>query len=215
MLLVVFLTMWWYDVVRERTFEGIHTTIVQRGLRMGMLLFILSEVMFFLSFFWAFFHRRYAPTFQIRCLWPPLGIELIIPFRFPLFNTVLLLARGVTITWAHREIMNNNDSQAVLGVICTLIYGLIFTLTQLMEYKTSWFTIADGIYGAMFYIATGFHGFHVIVGSIFIFICLGRLILNHLVPFHHVGFEAASWYWHFVDVVWICLYLCVYCWGSL
>ena len=186
---------WWRDVVRESTYEGHHTHVVQIGLRYGMLLFILSEVMFFFAFFWAFFNASVAPTIEIGSIWPPLGIQTLNAFEVPLLNTVILLLSGATVTWAHHAIVAGNRREAILGLLFTVMLGIIFTALQLFEYIDAPFNISDGIYGTTFYLATGFHGFHVMIGTIFLAVCLIRLINHHFTREHHFGFEAAAWYW--------------------
>ena len=205
---------WWRDVVREATFQGHHTLIVINGLRYGMILFITSEVCFFFAFFWAFFHRSLAPTIELGASWPPTGITPINPFLVPLLNTAVLLSSGVTITWAHHRIIENNRPEALQALTLTVILGIYFTALQAWEYLDSPFTIADRVYGSTFFVATGFHGLHVIIGTTFLAVCLGRLANHHFSTYHHFGFEAAAWYWHFVDVVWLFLYVCIYWWGS-
>lgn len=205
---------WWRDVVREATFEGQHTRVVQRGLRMGMLLFIVSEVMFFFAFFWAFFHSSLNPSPFIGGVWPPAHLEVLNPWEVPLLNTIILLSSGATVTWAHHAIIYGSRKQAFLGLFFTIFLAVIFTSLQVLEYLHAPFTISDGIYGSTFYMATGFHGFHVFVGTCFLFVCLIRLILHHFTKEHHFGFEAAAWYWHFVDVVWLFLFISIYWWGS-
>lgn len=205
---------WWRDVIREATYEGQHTQAVQAGLKIGVVLFILSEAMFFVSFFWAFFHSSLNPTPAIGGVWPPALMETINPWGIPLLNTILLLSSGATITWAHHAIQYGSKSEGLQALSATITLAIIFTLFQYYEYVNAPFTIADGIYGSTFYITTGFHGFHVIIGTTFIAVCLGRLYLNHFSREHHVGFEAAAWYWHFVDIVWLFLFVSVYWWGS-
>nr|YP_009370151.1 cytochrome c oxidase subunit III [Pontoscolex corethrurus]ANJ60055.1 cytochrome c oxidase subunit III [Pontoscolex corethrurus] len=214
MLIIMSMIQWWRDVVRESTFLGHHTSMVTSGLRWGMVLFITSEVMFFLAFFWAFFHSSLAPTAEIGCCWPPTGIKPLNPFSVPLLNTAVLLASGVTVTWAHHSLMGANRNNALQALVLTITLGLYFTFLQAGEYLAAPFTIADSVYGATFFVATGFHGLHVLIGSSFLLVCLTRVYMNHFSNSHHMGFEAAAWYWHFVDVVWICLYLCIYWWGS-
>lgn len=206
---------WWRDVSREAVFIGHHTSYVTKGLRWGIILFIASEVLFFFAFFWAFFHRRLAPTPELGCSWPPTGITPINPFSVPLLNTAVLLASGVTVTWAHHSLMEGSRPQAIQALTITVLLGTYFTLLQLEEYMEAPFAIADRVYGATFFVATGFHGLHVIIGRTFLLVCLIRLVFHHFSTHHHFGFEAAAWYWHFVDVVWIFLYLCIYWWGSL
>nr|YP_009244940.1 cytochrome c oxidase subunit III [Amynthas pectiniferus]AMO27064.1 cytochrome c oxidase subunit III [Amynthas pectiniferus] len=213
-LIIMSMYQWWRDVVREGTYMGNHTSPVAVGLRWGMILFITSEVMFFFAFFWAFFHSSLAPTPEIGCSWPPTGITPLNPFSIPLLNTAVLLASGVTVTWAHHSLMEGKWSNAIQALIVTVTLGVYFTVLQAGEYVAAPFTIADSVYGTTFFVATGFHGLHVLIGSSFLSICLLRTYLHHFSNGHHFGFEAAAWYWHFVDVVWICLYLCIYWWGS-
>lgn len=205
---------WWRDIIREGTFEGQHTKSVQTGLRMGVLLFIVSEIMFFFAFFWAFFHSSFNPNLAIGGVWPPAYITTLDPWQIPLLNTCLLLSSGASVTWAHHAIVGGSKFQASIALIITVILAVIFTGLQGFEYATAPFTISDGVYGSCFYLATGFHGFHVIIGTLFLMVCFFRLYLNHFTREHHFGFEAAAWYWHFVDVVWLFLFITVYWWGS-
>nr|BDQ43567.1 cytochrome c oxidase subunit 3 [Amynthas gracilis]BDQ44386.1 cytochrome c oxidase subunit 3 [Amynthas gracilis] len=214
LLIIMSMYQWWRDVVREGTYMGHHTSPVAFGLRWGMILFITSEVMFFFAFFWAFFHSSLAPTPEIGCSWPPTGISPLNPFSVPLLNTAVLLASGVTVTWAHHSLMSGNRMNTIQALTITVMLGAYFTILQAGEYVAAPFTIADSVYGTTFFVATGFHGLHVLIGSSFLLICLLRTMLHHFSNGHHFGFEAAAWYWHFVDVVWICLYLCIYWWGS-
>ena len=204
---------WWRDVVRESTFQGHHTLSVGVGLRFGMVLFITSEVLFFFAFFWAFFHRSLAPVAELGVCWPPYGVNPLDPFLVPLLNTAVLLSSGVTITWSHHSILEKNWLSAVQGLFFTVFLGLYFTALQAWEYYDAPFTISDGVYGSTFFVATGFHGLHVIIGTTFLFICFLRLLGYHFSNYHHFGFEAAAWYWHFVDVVWLFLYVSIYWWG--
>jgi len=206
---------WWRDVIRESTFEGHHTQVVQMGLRYGMILFITTEVMFFLAFFWAFFASSLSPAIEIGAVWPPKGISVFNPWDVPLLNTLILVLSGVTITWSHHAILAANRKQAIVALAVTVALGISFTCLQIMEYVEAPFTISDGIYGSTFYMATGFHGVHVLVGTTFLIICLVRLIKYHFTYKHHFGFEAAAWYWHFVDVVWLFLFISIYWWGGL
>nr|YP_010034204.1 cytochrome c oxidase subunit III [Agelasta perplexa]QOW83743.1 cytochrome c oxidase subunit III [Agelasta perplexa] len=205
---------WWRDITREGTYLGLHTYNVTMGLRWGMILFITSEVFFFISFFWGFFHNSLSPSIELGMIWPPKGIQTFNPIEIPLLNTLILLTSGLTVTWAHHSLMENNYTQALHGLILTVILGFYFTLLQAYEYIEAPFTIADTVYGSSFFMATGFHGLHVIIGSTFLLVCLIRHYLNHLSSIHHFGFEAAAWYWHFVDVVWLFLYISIYWWGS-
>ena len=213
-LIILTIIQWWRDVIRERTFIGHHTSAVVKAHRIGMVLFIVSEVFFFLSFFWAFFHRSWSISPNLGCVWPPVGIQALDPFAVPLLNTGFLLSSGVTVTWAHHSVVAGDQKGSIQGLQLTVFLGAIFTLLQAIEYKEAPFTIADRVYGSVFFVATGFHGLHVLIGSTFLLVCLFRTYYFHFGPRHHVGLESAIWYWHFVDVVWIFLYLCLYWWGS-
>lgn len=205
---------WWRDVIREATFQGHHTLAVQTSMRYGMLLFIVSEVMFFLAFFWAFFNASLAPSIELGSVWPPQGIEALNPWEVPFLNTLLLLSSGASVTWAHHAILAGALPQATQALILTLIFAFLFTGLQGVEYVEAPFTISDSVYGSTFYLATGFHGFHVLVGSLFLAVCLIRHLQGHFTKAHHFGFEAAAWYWHFVDVVWLFLFITIYWWGG-
>nr|YP_008757786.1 cytochrome c oxidase subunit III [Catopsilia pomona]AFP58835.1 cytochrome c oxidase subunit III [Catopsilia pomona] len=214
--MIVILTMyqWWRDVCREGTYQGKHTILVSKGLRWGMLLFIISEVFFFVSFFWAFFHSSLAPSIEIGTMWPPKNIIPFNPFQIPLLNTIILITSGLTVTWAHHAMMNNNFSQTSQSLFITILLGFYFSILQGYEYFEASFTISDSVYGSTFFMATGFHGLHVIIGTIFLLTCFIRHLMNHFSSNHHFGFEAAAWYWHFVDVVWLFLYISIYWWGN-
>lgn len=205
---------WWRDIIREGTFEGQHTIDVQAGLKWGMLLFIISEVMFFFAFFWAFFHSSLSPSFDFGGVFPPLGIEVLNPWAIPLLNTAILLSSGASITWAHHAIMGGSRKESLQGLGLTITLAVIFTNLQGFEYCTAPFSISDSVYGAAFYITTGFHGFHVFIGTCFLVICSIRLVYHHFTREHHFGFEAAAWYWHFVDIVWLFVFVTMYWWGS-
>ena len=219
-LLTMFL--WWRDVVREAVVEKHHTPVVQLGLRYGMVLFIASEVMFFAAFFWAYFDAALFADEAIQVgrveatggQWPPAGVETFDPFGVPFLNTLILLLSGCTVTWAHHGLRLGNRKDVLRGLGLTVALGLIFSALQVYEYAHAAFGFSDGIYPSTFYLATGFHGFHVIVGTLFLFVCLIRAYLGHFTQDQHFGFEAAAWYWHFVDVVWLFLFICVYWWGS-
>jgi cytochrome c oxidase subunit 3 len=213
-ILILTCIQWWRDITREGTIQGLHTNVVTLGLRWGIILFITSEILFFFSFFWAFFHRSLSPCLEIGLQWPPSGVSPFNPLQVPLLNTIILLSSGVTVTWAHHRILENNHSQASSRLFITVMLGAYFTLLQALEYWESSFTISDSAYGSTFFIATGFHGIHVIIGTSFLIVCLIRHLNNHFSSNHHFGFEAAAWYWHFVDVVWLFLYLSVYLWGG-
>jgi len=214
-LLIVLATLlqWWRDVSRESTMQGKHTNKVEDGIRLGMLLFILSEVLFFFTFFWAFFHASLSVGSELGGLWPPKGVDGINPLEVPLLNTTLLLSSGATITWTHIAIMNTIWSETHCGFAATVVLGATFTFIQGLEYMWCSFTITDSVLGRTFYIATGFHGLHVVIGTIFIAVRWLRHHCSHFSPRHHIGFEASAWYWHFVDVVWLLLFICIYWWG--
>lgn len=213
-IIIIIIYQWWRDVIRERTFQGHHTYIVSINIRWGIILFITSEIFFFISFFWAFFHRRLSPSIEIGINWPPLIINSFNPINIPLLNTIILISSGFRVTWAHHSLIENNYKQTYYRLLITIILGLYFSLLQLFEYIEAKFTIADSIYGSTFFITTGFHGLHVIIGTTFLIICLIRHSNLHFNKNHHFGFEAAAWYWHFVDVVWLFLYIFIYWWRN-
>lgn len=271
--LLYLMYLWWKDVIKEATFLGYHTTKVSSGLKLGMILFIVSEIMFFFSFFWAFFHSSLAPSFILGSIWPPIGITVLFPLHIPLLNTFILLSSGFTVTVCHYgvclqknilfkykfffyndfinfitslrdsfkfdtiyfkyldkflEILNNLEKllnlshlfsfnyfeQTFIFLILTIFLAMEFTLLQGLEYFEALFYINDSVYGSSFYLTTGFHGLHVIIGTIFLIVSLVRLLLGHFTSKHHLGFEFAIWYWHFVDVVWLFLFVMVYLWST-
>ena len=205
---------WWKDVIHESVKERAHTKVAKIGFRYGMTLFIASEVMFFFAFFWAFFHAAYYPSEAIGGIWPPADIEAIPAFDLPFLMTMILLLSGCTLTWAHHEIIEGNQKEFLRGLGLTVILGIIFTGLQAYEYHHAAFGFGANIYTSTFYMATGFHGFHVLVGTIFLAVCWFRGRKGHFTQKSHFGFEAAAWYWHFVDVVWLFLFASVYWWGG-
>nr|AHX97839.1 cytochrome c oxidase subunit III [Afrocampsis griseosetosus] len=207
---ILVLIQWWRDVIRESMYQGVHLIKVIKGLRMSMLLFILSEVMFFISFFWVYFHMFLSPSVDIGNCWPPMSIEMFNPYSLPFLNTLLLLTSGVFITWGHYELLLGEYSGGSYALKITLSLGAGFLFCQKMEYMGAYFTMSDSIYGAIFYLVTGFHGMHVIIGGLFLYVVSIRLNSMHLSKIHHFGFEAAAWYWHFVDIVWLFLYMFIY-----
>nr|QIZ12601.1 cytochrome c oxidase subunit III [Hemiarthrum setulosum] len=213
-LIILTMFQWWRDVVREGTFQGYHTFRVSRGLRWGMVLFIISEVCFFFAFFWAYFHSSLAPCVELGACWPPLGVTPLNPFQVPLLNTAVLLASGVSVTWAHHSLIAGDQKSSNISLFVTIILGAYFTFLQVGEYFETSFSIADSCYGSTFFVATGFHGLHVLIGTTFLLVSLIRSLSFHFSSNHHFGFEAAAWYWHFVDVVWLFLYISIYWWGS-
>ena len=208
------MSLWFRDVVVESTYLGHHTEHVKRGITLGIALFIVSELMAFVSIFWAYFHSSLTPAIEIGGTWPPLGINTLDPLAIPLLNTILLLSSGAFITFAHHALIKGNRRSAILGSILTIIFAVLFTALQYYEYAEAGFTIADSIFGTVFYCSTGLHGFHVIVGTLFIGVQFYRLLQHHITKNHHIGMEGAIAYWHFVDVVWLFLYAFVYLWAS-
>jgi len=209
-------------VIDEAQNRGDHTPVVQLHLRYGMILFIASEVMFFVAWFWAYFDASLFPGEAIQEArtaftgghWPPKGINTFDPWDLPLLNTLILLTSGTTVTWAHHSLLHNDRKGLIWGLVCTVVLGALFTMFQVIEYSHAGFSFSENIYGATFFMATGFHGFHVIIGTIFLTVCLFRAIKGHFTPEQHFGFEAAAWYWHFVDVVWLFLFICIYVVGA-
>jgi len=206
---------WFKDIVRESTFEGMHTKSVQKNLILGMLWFIFSEILFFVAFFWSFFWSCITPTIVLNVSWPPVGMHTLVfePWDIPLLNTLILLLSGVTVTLSHLYLKKGLKKQAEYSMLFTIILAEFFILFQGFEYITAPFDISDGIYGSTFFMCTGFHGFHVIIGSIFLYVIFFRMYKAHFSRAHHFGFEAAAWYWHFVDVVWLFLFTTIYYWG--
>jgi cytochrome c oxidase subunit 3 len=211
------LFVWWRDVLHEGRVDKAHTAPVQHGLRFGMALFIISEVMFFVAFFWAYFGAAFFPiapltdTWAIaKGVWPPEGIITFDPFDLPFINTLILLLSGTTLTWAHHALLHGHMNDVIRGLKYTVILGVCFTLLQAYEYSHAAFGLADGKYAATFYLATGFHGLHVIIGTIFLAVMLARAKRGTLTKQNHLGFEFAAWYWHFVDVVWLFLFIGIY-----
>ena len=248
-LLTLTAALWWRDVINE-AHSGHHTPVVQLHLRYGMILFIASEVMFFVAWFWAYFDSALFPG-DVRHVenikdaigmvtrselyggvWPPQHVAettaalpsgVPVPGKFegtfdpwglPLVNTLILLTSGATVTWAHHALLKNNRGQLILGLLITVLLGIAFTVCQAIEYGHAAFSYGGHSYGSTFFMATGFHGAHVIIGTIFLLVCLVRAMMGHFKPEQHFGFEAAAWYWHFVDVVWLFLFACIYVWGS-
>ncbi|KKC41253.1 cytochrome B562 [Devosia epidermidihirudinis] len=213
---------WWSDVIKEANNGVDHTPVVQMHHRYGMMLFIASEVMVFFGFFWAYFDgffrfddiEQYARVAATGGHWPPTGIELFDPFHLPLFNTLLLLTSGTTVTWAHHALLENDREGLKWGLILTVALGAVFTVVQGIEYSEAGFSFAGDMYGATFFMATGLHGLHVLIGTIFLAVCLLRAYRGDFTPERHLGFEFAAWYWHFVDVVWLFLFASIYVWGS-
>jgi len=213
---------WWGDVIKEGRVDHAHTALVQRGLSLGMLLFIVSEIMFFVVFFWGFFKSALSPAHilegvwaTINGTWPPKTIQTLDAWNIPLLNTLILLLSGTTVTWGHVALIENDRANLVKALKITVILGFTFSMLQALEYHHAEFKFTDGIYPSVFYMATGFHGAHVLIGSIFLSVCLYRARKGHFDQGNnHLGFVFAAWYWHFVDAVWLFLFVFVYVWGS-
>nr|UXW64256.1 cytochrome c oxidase subunit III [Corynis sp.] len=205
---------WWRDIIRESTFQGHHTTNVMNNMRWGMILFITSEVLFFVSFFWTFFHTSLSPSIEIGGLWPPKNIIAFNPMSIPLLNTIILVSSGLSITWAHHSMLNNMKYETLKSLNFTIFLGILFSFIQAYEYWKAPFSISDSIYGSTFFMSTGFHGIHVLIGTMFLIVNSMRIYLNHFSTYHHFSFEAAAWYWHFVDIVWLFLFISIYWWSN-
>lgn len=220
--LVAYFSMrWWCDVIKEGVHDHAHNSKVSRGLRIGMALFIVSEIMFFAAFFWAFFNASMFPKLPLEDVWaiaegvwPPAGIITFDAWDLPFMNTLILLLSGTTVTWAHHALVHGDKESVKKGLWCTVGLGALFSCLQAYEYAHAAFGMADTVYGATFYLATGFHGLHVMIGTIFLAVCLRRAYTGTLETKQHLGFEFAAWYWHFVDVVWLFLFIAIYWWGS-
>nr|QBZ38178.1 cytochrome c oxidase subunit III [Sogata hakonensis] len=205
---------WWRDVKRESTVKGDHTFIVKKMIKMGMILFIVSEIMFFLSFFWSFFHSSLAPSMEMGMKWPPKGIEPFNPTEIPLLNTMILVSSGASITWAHNSLLTKKFKQTTQSMLITIMLGMYFSILQWWEYKNASFTIADSAFGSTFFMTTGFHGIHVLIGTMFIMTALESIWTLKSNKNNHMSMELSAWYWHFVDVVWLFLYLILYWWNK-
>lgn len=207
--LILLISVWFRDIIEEGIM-GYHTVIVQKSLRLAMILFILSEAFFFLCFFWAYYHSFLSPDVMILGQWPPFGIRRPCAWGIPLLNTAVLLSSGVLVTWSRVELRRGNIIEAIVGLEWTIFCGVVFTLLQLHEYKVSDFGISDTVYGSTFFMLTGFHGFHVIIGTILLIVSAMRCVFGHFAIRHHTGFICAIWYWHFVDAIWIFVYFSLY-----
>lgn len=205
---------WVKDIISEATYNGDHTIAVQTGITWGFLLFLLSEVMLFFGFFWAFFHSSLSPSILIGSTFPPIGLVIIPPLLFPLYNTCLLLLSGITVTWLHKAINLKSYKESIDAFFLTIFLGFCFFILQMLEYYESPFDFNSSIYGCTFFMLTGLHGFHVFVGILCLIFSYLRLIANHYTNTHHNGLLFAIWYWHFVDIIWIFLYIVIYLYGS-
>nr|AAP14653.1 cytochrome c oxidase subunit III [Pachypsylla venusta] len=214
MILIWTMMIWWRDIQRESTFQGHHTEQVTFSMKYGMILFIISEILFFFSFFWSFFHHSLTPNQEIGLTWPPTSVESFNPMSIPLLNTIILISSGISVTWSHASMCLNSFNQMKTSMAMTIFMGLIFTIIQMYEYTQASFCINDSVYGSTFFVTTGFHGIHVIIGSMFLMHSLMRMNKLHFSMSHHLGLEMAIWYWHFVDVIWLFLYVTIYWWGK-
>jgi len=210
--IIIVSNLWWRDIIREAKNQGIHQKHVIIGLKIGIIIFITSEIILFTAFFWAFFHSSVRPNCEIGQQWPPIIIKAFNPINIPTLNTVILLSSGVSITWTHHRIIHNNIKTSVLRLKITVMLAIFFTIIQIIEYLQAEFSISDSIFGSTFFIRTGFHGVHVIIGTIFLLVRLTRIKKLHTNKDHYTGIEISIWYWHFVDVIWIFLYTTIYWW---
>nr|AKM70175.1 cytochrome oxidase subunit III [Cinara tujafilina] len=214
MLMIMISIMWWRDIIRESTFQGNHNFYIMNLIKLSMIMFIISEMFLFISFFWNFLHNSLAPSIELGLNWPPKNILFFNPLLIPLLNTIILLTSSFTITLTHFYLMNNKKKNTLIFMNLTIILSLYFLILQFIEYKQAMFTFSDSIFGASFYMATGFHGMHVIIGTIFLMMNLFRMMKLHLSFIHHISFELAAWYWHFIDIIWLFLYMTFYWWNN-
>jgi cytochrome c oxidase subunit 3 len=212
------MSLWFRDIISEGSYLGNHTIAVKNGINLGFILFVISEVMFFFAIFWAYIHSALAPTIELGSVWPPINIQAIGPLELPLLNTIILLTSGATITYSHHTLIGatnpNARKAAILWLFLTIVLAILFTLCQYIEYINATFTITDGVFGSVFFFSTGFHALHVIVGTLYLITCLWRLYSYHFTNTHHLGYETAILYWHFVDIVWLLVFILIYWWGS-
>lgn len=206
--------LWFRDIIIEGTYKGNHTIAVRKGLSLGFILFIVSEIFAFAGIFWAYFHSAMSPNIELGAQWPPVGIEAIGPTELPLLNTIILLSSGAVLTWGHHAILNHDRNNSIKGLLYTIILAILFLICQYFEYINSTFTISDGVYGSVFYAGTGTHFLHVLVGTIMLAVGFWRLVKYHTTDQHHIGLETSILYWHFVDIVWLFLFIVFYWWGS-
>jgi len=213
-LIIIIIITWWRDIIRERTFIGNHNFYIINLIKFRIILFIISEIFLFISFFWNFLHNSLAPSIELGLNWPPKNIEFFNPILIPILNTTILLTSRFTVTLAHFYLLNNNKKKTINLINLTIILSIYFLILQIIEYKQATFTFSDSVFGSSFYIATGFHGLHVIIGTLFLIINLIRIFKLHLSFIHHIRFELAAWYWHFVDIIWLFLYITFYWWNN-
>lgn len=213
-LIAITAAIWWRDVKREASLQGHHTFRTISLLKYRIIIFIISEIIFFLRFFWAYFHRRISPNIELGVTWPPIGVKIFNPIEIPLLNSIILLSSGATITWSHHSFLSKNIRKSLLALLLTVNLGILFTLCQGIEYYDASFSFSDSIYGSSFFLATGFHGIHVLIGSLFLTVTAKRITSMQNSTNHFICFDLRAWYWHFVDVVWLFLFISIYWWGS-
>nr|ALJ93771.1 cytochrome c oxidase subunit III [Megachile strupigera] len=212
-MLMLSMFLWWRDIIRESTYQGQHSQTIKKMLKFSMILFIISELMFFISFFWTYFHMMLSPSIEIGMNWPPKNIIMFNPYKFPLLNSLILISSGMTLTWSHYCLMNKKYFMSKILLFLTIMLGMIFSFIQYIEYYEAPFSINDSTFSSIFFLMTGFHGLHVFIGIIFLLTCFIRMLMNHFSNYHHFNFESSSWYWHFVDVIWLLLYIIIYWWN--
>lgn len=213
-IMILISIIWWRDIIRERTFQGNHNFHIINLIKLSIILFIISEIFLFISFFWNFIHNSLAPSIELGLNWPPKNINFFNPLLIPLLNTIILLTSRFTITLTHFYILNNFKNKSIKFINLTIILSIYFLILQAIEYNQANFTFSDSVFGSSFYIATGFHGLHVIIGTTFLSINLLRIIKIHFSFIHHIRFELAAWYWHFIDIIWLFLYITFYWWNN-
>nr|YP_010038643.1 cytochrome c oxidase subunit III [Eutrichosiphum pasaniae]QOY44593.1 cytochrome c oxidase subunit III [Eutrichosiphum pasaniae] len=214
LIIMLIATLWWRDIIRESTFQGNHNFYIMNLIKFSMILFIISEMFLFISFFWNFLHNSLAPSIELGLNWPPKNIKFFNPILIPLLNTIILLTSSFTITLTHFYLLNNKKKKTIIFMNLTIILSIYFLMLQIIEYKEATFTFSDSIFGSSFYMATGFHGLHVLIGTIYLILNLMRLLKSHLSFIHHISFELAAWYWHFIDIIWLFLYMTFYWWNN-
>ena len=209
-ILILVSLIWFRDIIRERTFQGIHSLSVISLIKFRIIIFIISELFFFISFFLTFFHNSISPSIEINFSWPPSIIKFFNPFEIPLLNSIILIISGFTVTLRHYNLLNNKSKSRIINLIFTIILGFYFNIIQIFEYYNSFFCINDRIFGSIFYLSTGFHGIHVLIGTLILLYSFIRIYKNHFSSIHHINFEFSIWYWHFVDVIWLFIYIFYY-----
>nr|QBP33708.1 cytochrome c oxidase subunit 3 [Bombus sibiricus] len=209
-ILLISIFAWFRDIIRESTFQGMHSMFIITMMKFSMIMFIISELFFFISFFWTFFHNSISPSIEINSTWPPKMIKFFNPFEIPLLNSIILIMSGFTVTLSHYNLLNNKFKSSITTLAITIMLGFYFNIMQIFEYYNSFFCINDSIFGSIFFLSTGFHGTHVLIGTLMLLYSLIRMKYNHFSTIHHINFEFSIWYWHFVDVIWLFIYMFYY-----